>query len=417
MSGGNDGRVLLTVVFTDIVDSTATVVRLGDRKWRTVLDRHDTMLEREIGRYGGRPIAKTGDGICAVFDVPGDALRFGRTAIRRAEQLGLEIRVGVHCGECEFRDGALHGLAVHIAARVRDLAGAGEVLVSSTVESVVAGGDVTFEPRGEHDLKGVPGRWRLAAVSSIEPAARAGDAQRAGRSGEGATKTRIVVVDDHPLWRETLCALIDASGDAVVVAQAGDGDEAVRAVRDAHADVVLMDMYLPGMTGAEATAALRTAGATAKVLMLSSADDRTSVLTALSAGASGYLLKTAGGDEVRDAIRRVHRGELVFPPELTDIVLAAARGVTSTEDATEPTDDGGPLAGLTGREREVLALVAEGRSNQAISAQLHLSTKSVEAYIAKIFSKLGLEPTTDDHRRVLAAVVYLRVNRSPAGGE
>ena len=404
--GGGSTRAVMTVVFTDIVDSTAAVSRLGDAAWREVLDRHDALLRAELRRYEGSEVTKTGDGICAVFGSPGAALRFGRTAAKEAPALGIHLRVGIHTGECEFRGDDLHGIAVHIASRVADLARADEVLVTSTVEALVAGSGFDFDDRGEHELRGVPGRWGLRTVTGTPAPVPSPPLRPHDASAPSDAAPRVVVVDDHPLWRETLCGLVDRSRTAQVVGEASDGAEAVRVATDASADVVLMDMYLPALTGAEATAALRMAGSAAKVIMLSSADDRASVLAAVHAGASGYLLKTAAADDVLDAIRRVHRGEMVFPPQLTDIVLAALRRDAAE---TEGSDQGGDgLAAFTRRERDVLALIAEGRTNHAISERLHLSTKSVEAYVAKIFTKLGLEPTAHDHRRVLAAVAYLR---------
>jgi DNA-binding NarL/FixJ family response regulator/class 3 adenylate cyclase len=403
---GGSGRTVMTVVFTDIVESTSTVARLGDAEWRNVLDGHDAMLRAELRRYQGNEVTTTGDGMCAVFDSPGAALRFGRTVAKEAPTLGIHLRVGIHTGECEFRGRDLHGIAVHIASRVRDLAYADEVLVTSTVQALLAGSGFGFADRGDHELRGVPGLWGLRTVTSTPSPVPLPPPRTHDGSAPSDAAPRVVVVDDHPLWRETLRGLVDRSRAAHVVGEASDGAEAVRVATDARADVVLMDMYLPTMTGAESTAALRTAAPTAKVIMLSSADDRASVLAAVHAGASGYLLKTAAAEDVLDAIRRVHRGEMVFPPQLTDIVLAALRrDAAETEGSGQDDDD---LAAFTRRERDVLALIAEGRTNQAISERLHLSTKSVEAYVARIFAKLGLEPTAHDHRRVLAAVAYLR---------
>ena len=401
-------RRVLTVVFTDIVESTAALSASDDASWRTVLDEHDAALRAELERYEGTEVTTTGDGMIAVFDSPGSALRFAKTAVRRASALAISIRVGVHTGECEFRAGALHGVAVHIASRVCDLAAPDEVWVSSTVQAVVAGSGITFEARGEHELRGVPGRWALAAVGDIPvPALRSGGFAEGTRSDAAvavAVGVRVVVVDDHPLWRETLRGLLEKTEGIDVVGDASTADEALALVRSNDVDLVLMDLHLPDMSGAEATAAINALGLDTKVLMLSSADDRESVLTSVRSGAVGYLLKTAEAAEVRDAVQRAHAGELVFPPALSAIVMAALRN--------DGAGDVGPttsaLSGLTDREREVLALIAEGRSNQAIAEQLFLSVKSVEGHIARIFTKLELEPTAGDHRRVLAAIAYVR---------
>ncbi|HKZ19837.1 MAG TPA: adenylate/guanylate cyclase domain-containing protein [Acidimicrobiia bacterium] len=159
-------RVLATVMFTDIVDSTARAARLGDRRWRALLDDHDRLIRAELARRGGREVKRTGDGFLMTFDGPARAVR-AADAIRQAVAgLGMEVRAGVHTGEIELVDSDVAGVAVHIGARVAALAGAGEILASSTVRDLVAGSSITFLDRGSHVLKGVPGRWRLFAVEN-----------------------------------------------------------------------------------------------------------------------------------------------------------------------------------------------------------------------------------------------------------
>jgi DNA-binding NarL/FixJ family response regulator len=355
-----------------------------------------------------------------------------------------------------------------------------------------------------------------------------------------------VLVDDHPLWRETLRKVIERNAIGAVVAEASDGDEAIKVVLATRPDLVVMDMALPTVGGVEATARIRAELPETRVLVLSSFEDRSSVLDAVRAGAAGYLLKTAGAKEVADAVRRVADGELVFPPKLANVVLEefrrlagagappAARALVVASDSVihlegltqvlekegfdvigtardvdelesvlkdgapdalildfhaEPdrgiraaarvreahgdlpvlvlsqdggsasafellsnwetgvgflmrdrvanvdelcdsiqrvasggsvidpeivdrlvgrSDRPGALTTLTRREREVLALMAEGHSNQGISDRLFLSGKTLEKHVRAIFSKLGLEETTDVHRRVLAVLAYLR---------
>ena len=361
----------------------------------------------------------------------------------------------------------------------------------------------------------------------------------------------MVVVDDHPLWRQTLCSIIERGGAGRVVGEASDAETALELVGRLAPDLVLMDVHLPGMSGVAATAKVLDDHPGTRVLVLSSSDERATVVDAVRAGASGYLLKTADAQEVFDALRRLHRGELVFPPALATFVLdelrtsgrspvpaprhvavvaegaldregvgrllvdsgfdvtafasiadlangegppdvvvavepgrrsepAAPGGATVVERIREATtarmpvgvvagdvDPDGAIAGLTGdgtataptgyllrdriddvaelgdavrrvaagehvvdpdvaemllahrtrrealrdltaRERDVLQLMAEGRSNQAIAERLFVSGKSVEAHVARIFTKLGLEVAPDDHRRVLAVVAYLQ---------
>ena len=159
-------RVLATVLFTDIVGSTERASELGDRRWRELLDAHNSAVRRQLERFRGREIDTAGDGFLASFDGPARAIRCGGAAIAAVRELGLEIRAGVHTGECEVAGDGLAGIAVHIGARVAAQAGAGEVLVSSTVRDLVAGSGLNFEDRGSAELKGVPGEWRLYALSA-----------------------------------------------------------------------------------------------------------------------------------------------------------------------------------------------------------------------------------------------------------
>jgi class 3 adenylate cyclase len=159
-------RVLASVLFTDIVDSTRRAVELGDREWRLLLNRHDSLAEREVTRYGGRVIKTTGDGVLATFDGPARSVRCAQALNDGAQTLGIVLRAGVHTGEVELRGDDIAGLGVNIASRIEALAQPGEILVSRTVTDLVAGSGLDFDDRGEHDLKGVPGRWQLYAAMS-----------------------------------------------------------------------------------------------------------------------------------------------------------------------------------------------------------------------------------------------------------
>lgn len=154
-------RVLSTVLFTDIVDSTKRAAELGDRAWREVLERHDEIARSEISRFRGREIKQTGDGFLATFDGPARGVRCAMALAERVRERGIEIRCGVHTGECERRGADIGGIAVHIGARIGALAEPGEVLVSSTVKELIAGSGIEFEDRGMHSLKGIPDAWRL----------------------------------------------------------------------------------------------------------------------------------------------------------------------------------------------------------------------------------------------------------------
>jgi class 3 adenylate cyclase len=161
-AGGEATRALLTVMFTDIVDATPRAAELGDGRWRDLLARHDEDLRKELRHFDGREVKTVGDGFLATFaGPPSRALRCALAITESARSLGIEVRVGIHTGECELIGDDVGGMAVHLASRVAGLASAGEVLVSGTVFGTVVGGPFTFTDRGLHELKGVPGRWPL----------------------------------------------------------------------------------------------------------------------------------------------------------------------------------------------------------------------------------------------------------------
>jgi class 3 adenylate cyclase len=158
--------VLATVLFTDIVRSTELAATLGDRAWRDLLHDHNAAVRRELSRFRGQELDTAGDGFFATFDGPARAISCARAIVGVVSELDLSVRAGVHTGECELEDGKVTGIAVNIGARVAATAGPGEVLVSGTVKDLVAGSGIEFEDRGVHDLKGVPGEWKLYAVAS-----------------------------------------------------------------------------------------------------------------------------------------------------------------------------------------------------------------------------------------------------------
>jgi class 3 adenylate cyclase len=168
--GGTDpDRLLTTLLFTDIVGSTDKAAEIGDRRWRDLLDQHNQVVRGQLTRFGGREVSTTGDGFFATFDRPMSAVRCALAVVDAMSLVGLQIRAGVHTGEVEVREGDLGGLAVHIGARIMGLAGPGEVLVSSTVKDLLAGSELEFIDRSEHELKGVPGSWHLFTAMSSAP--------------------------------------------------------------------------------------------------------------------------------------------------------------------------------------------------------------------------------------------------------
>jgi class 3 adenylate cyclase len=158
-------RVLTTVLFTDIVDSTRRASSEGDEAWRELLERHDEVVRDCLAHFGGREVKQTGDGFLARFESPARAIRCAHMVCERVRGLDLEARAGVHSGECEVRGDDLGGIAVHIGARIAGLAGAGEVLTSRTVAEAVTGSGLDFDHRGVHELKGVPGEWEILAAT------------------------------------------------------------------------------------------------------------------------------------------------------------------------------------------------------------------------------------------------------------
>jgi class 3 adenylate cyclase len=161
-------RVLATILFTDIVGSTERAGALGDRQWRAMLDGHDRIARQEIDRFQGRLVKSTGDGVLAIFDGPGRALRCASALRNDVRSLGIEIRSGLHCGEVELREDDVGGIAVHIGARIASMAEPGQVLVSSTVKDLVTGSGMSFNDLGEHQLKGVLGMWKLFSLNLPE---------------------------------------------------------------------------------------------------------------------------------------------------------------------------------------------------------------------------------------------------------
>jgi class 3 adenylate cyclase len=159
-------RILSTVLFTDIVDSTRHAAEVGDSEWRALVRRHDEIIRSQTQHFGGREIDRTGDGSLSNFDSPARAIRCAQAISAAMHSIGLEVRAGVHSGEVEVIGEHLGGIAVHIGARISALAGPGEVLVSQTVKEAVIGSGLAFEDRGIHELKGVPGQWQVYGVAS-----------------------------------------------------------------------------------------------------------------------------------------------------------------------------------------------------------------------------------------------------------
>ncbi|MEA2462237.1 MAG: hypothetical protein QOH90_2414 [Actinomycetota bacterium] len=193
---------------------------------------------------------------------------------------------------------------------------------------------------------------------------------------------RVLVVDDHPMWRNGVRADLEGSGKADVVGEAADGGEAIEKAREVMPDVILMDLQLPQVSGVDATRAIIEESPHTKILVLSASAEEADVLEAVKAGASGYLLKSSSSEDVIDAVMRVREGEPVFTPSLAGLVLSEFRRIAST-DPSEPE--------LTARENEVLKLVAKGYTYKEIGEKLFISTKTVQNHVQNILTKLQLK--------------------------
>lgn len=313
-------RFLAAVLFIDVVGSTKRASELGDRKWSELMRKQERLVRTQLARWGGQEVDSAGDGSFATFDVPARAIGCAWMISHLTRRLGIEIRAGVHVGECEREGEKVRGMAVHVGARLMSKARTGEILISKTARDLIQGSGIRVNDRGRHALKGVPGRWHLFGVE--EMGERPPDESR----GQQTLSIGVMLVDDHPLWRETIRRVLELDDLVTVVGEASDGQEAIETAVKKRPDVVLMDVHLGEMNGIEATRRICAELPDLKVLVLSSTDDRESVVEAVQAGATGYLLKTAGADEIADAVRRANEGELVFPPALSGVLLEEIRG-------------------------------------------------------------------------------------------
>jgi DNA-binding NarL/FixJ family response regulator/class 3 adenylate cyclase len=355
--------------------------------------------------HGGALIELRGDEALVAFDSPRDAIvaavglqsRFVDTALREAD-LPLYVGIGLDAGEAVALDEGFRGGALNLAARLCSLAAPGEVLASREVIHLARAVDgVTYQERGEARLKGFAEPIHVVRVvpTSDDPA------ERLTRAKATPTSMRVILADDSILLREGVARLLSDAG-FTVVAQAADAGELLAAVNADPPDVAITDIRMPPThtdEGLRAAHRIRAEHPEVGVLVLSQyvETDYAVELVAEGAGGLGYLLKdrVANVQEFTDAVRRVGEGGSVIDPEVVSRLVGRARRAN-------------PLDALSDREREVVALMAEGRSNQAISERMFLSAKTVEGHVRNIFTKLQLLNAPDDHRRVLAVLAFLR---------
>ncbi len=392
----------VTLVFTDVEGSTQLVRRLGD-SYAELLDEHRRLLRTAVDAAGGRVVDHRGDEFFLVFE---DATRAAE-ALCQAQRAfaehewpdGVEFRVrmGMHTGEPTVRESSYFGLDVHRAARICQAGSGGQILVSQRTRDALDS-EHELEDLGEHDLQGLeqPERLFQLNVPGLPSAFPPLSSARKGFRG-----MRIVLSDDSVLLREGIARLLEDAG-FEVVAQSGTAEDLLRHVGMHKPDVALVDIRMPPTQtdeGLRAAQEIRERWPDTGVLVLSQYVEPAYAMELLGENAEGvgYLLKdrVSDVDEFAAAVRRVGEGGSALDPAVVSQLVGRRRR-----------DD--PLEELTPREREVLELMAEGRSNQAIAERMVITLRAVEKHVTSIFSKLRLPATAEDHRRVLAVLTYLR---------
>jgi DNA-binding NarL/FixJ family response regulator/class 3 adenylate cyclase len=392
----------VTLVFTDVEGSTQLVQRLGDR-YAQVLDDHRRLFHDLVERGGGLIVDQRGDEFFVVFEEAGraaEAVVAAQKAFAEHEWPGgaeLRVRMGMHTGEPSIRSNTYFGLDVHRAARICQAGSGGQILLSERTRALLdAGHDLA--DLGEHQLPGIDEPERLFQLNAPGLPARFPPLSTARRGFRGV---RVVLAEDSVLLREGIARLLEDAG-FEVVAQSGTADDLLRHVGMHKPDVALVDIRMPPTQtdeGLRAAQQIRERWPDTGVLVLSQYVEPAYAMELLGENAEGvgYLLKdrVSDVDEFAAAVRRVAEGGSALDPAVVSQLVGRRRR-----------DD--PLEDLTPREREVLELMAEGRSNQAIAERLVITLRAVEKHVTSIFGKLRLPATAEDHRRVLAVLTYLR---------
>jgi len=381
----------VTVLFADVEGSTALLERLGQTRWLDAMAEYEATLGASIDGHGGTLIKALGDGHLVAFPSARAALRCAvdvQRALPLAKAPDLRVRMGMHTGEPALREDDLHGRTVVKAARIADMAHGGEVLVSGIVRELAQADEdleeeIWFEEGREVELRGLRGRHLVLAAQW-------------DRLERGAL--RVVIADDSALVRDGVAALLRECG-VHVAAIASDAESLYREVERHHPDVALVDIRMPPTGTTEGLVAAEQIGRThpeVGVLVLSQYLELSYALRLVEdrEARRGYLLKdrVAEIETLLDAVRRVAHGGCVVDPAIVEGLVARA----------------GALAELSERERQVLALIAEGLSDQAIAERLNVERATVEADVGQIFVKLGLHDERVADRRVAAVLTYLR---------
>jgi DNA-binding NarL/FixJ family response regulator/class 3 adenylate cyclase len=392
----------VTLFFTDVEGSTQILQRLGDR-YAQVLADHRRLFREAVEAGGGHVVDHRGDEFFVVFE-DARAAADAAVAAQRAfadhdwpEGIDLRVRMGMHTGEPNVRDDAYFGMDVHRAARIAQAGSGGQILMSKRTRDALDSTD-ELEDLGDHELPGLDEPERLYQLSVAGLSSRFPPLSTARRGFRGM---RVVLADDSVLLREGIARLLEDAG-FEVVAQSGTAEDLLRHVGMHKPDVALVDIRMPPTQtdeGLRAAQTIRERWPETSVLVLSQYVEPTYAMELLGENAEGvgYLLKdrVSDVDEFAAAVRRVGEGGSALDPAVVSQLVGRRRS-----------DD--PLEELTPREREVLELMAEGRSNQAIAERLVITLRAVEKHVTSIFSKLRLSATSEDHRRVLAVLTYLR---------
>jgi DNA-binding NarL/FixJ family response regulator/class 3 adenylate cyclase len=395
-------RGVVTFLITDIEASTALARQLGDA-FPGVLEDHRTLIRSAVEEAGGHVVDCRADELFAAFERTVDAVAAAVAAQRAltAHQWPSgakpRVRMGIHAGEAELDGGAYVGIEVHRAARVSAAAAGGQIILSTNARARVEESGVQFADLGDHRLPGFGERERMFQVLHDELTA---ELLPPAIDSERGPKLRVVLADDSILLREGIAKLLEESG-FEVAGQSSTADDLLLKVRSYKPDVAIVDIRMPPThtdEGLRAAKEIRERYPDVGVLVLSSYVEAGYALELLQGSAEGvgYLLKDRVADvaEFADAVRRVAEGGSALDPTVVSRLVGRRRG----ED---------PLDALTPREREVLELMAEGRSNQAIAEKLVVTARAVEKHVTSIFTKLGLPASAEDHRRVLAVITYL----------
>jgi DNA-binding NarL/FixJ family response regulator/class 3 adenylate cyclase len=384
-----------TILYTDITRSSELLSEIGDERYASLFAAHVGLVRTEVESRGGRISKLLGDGVLALFD----SAHSGVTAAiaiqqvvdranRRQDAQPLGLKAGLAVGDVVVAEDDLFGAALVLARRLCDSATSGEILVSDLVRALVEGRtDIDLVALGERNLKGIPNPVQVMSVRWEQL--------------PNEVALRVVVADDATLIRAGVVRLLSDAG-FVVTAEAGDADQLLAAVDADPPDLVVTDIRMPPThtdEGLVAAATIRANHPTTAVLVLSQHVEGRSAASLLDGRPAGigYMLKerVSDIDDFVDACRHVAAGGSVIDPSVTEQLLRRRH-------------DDRVLETLSGREREVLSLMAQGRSNQAIADELFLGAKTVESHVRSIFQKLGVEESATGNRRVQAVLRWLQ---------